>query len=1229
MFPRAVTAACLLSLTSGISQAAKIYWDGTAPTGTWNAAANWSTTTAAGGADPAAAPGAADEAIFTVSGLGASAPQTVTIVGAQPVQLITTANQQAPVTLVGTGGTSVLQLGTGGFTHAVSGLTIGSTTAGLELPISLQGSQTWTSSANANTPVAATIHSNVSIGAGGNQTLTLAGINTNPVINGNITDGAGVLSLVKGGTSANIWTLNGTANTFSGTTTVNNGILRLTNAGALNAANTTVKAVSPTSFGTVSLRVGGTIGFTAPQVDSFVTSANFEAGSGFAIDTANGSFTYDSNLSGAFNFVKLGLNTLTLTGNNTYTGTTTVNEGILTIGSTSAVPPAGADPQPIKVGANGTLVGLAGPLSDADLAALPSLAVITAGGTYGISTAAGDHTYTQPFTGTLRFQKTGANTLTLTADSTHTGGTVLSGGTLKVFSINNGGLAGGLGAAGSAGANLLLGGAGRLMYAGPATSTDRLFTFSGSFTLDSSGSGPITLANTGSNPFTGTAGARTITLSGSNQGDNRINGVLINSGTGTALTSVFKQGSGNWTLAGANTYTGPTRVNGGTLTLDYATVDPVMAASNVVVNSGDMVFKAGAVTSDTVNVLTLSANQQTSARLRLEGGFNLTATRLDGGGQSQRIDLIDLYGNAANVINVGGINTTTPHTQMVDGVLMANASTTSNGRANLVVRAPDGSYGFAALSATTSGIIQKAATGTEVTPASPNMTSVTERYLLDDPGTYTLTADAAFSTMTVNSNAGPIIIAANTRKFNPSAAGKGLLFSGSNTVTISSNANANIGAQAMWFHNYLDAAASLDITADYGTGNFLIIGGSGFTNYSGQGLAGNFFVHGSLVRVSKSYPYDPGTGEMRIMNGGVLEIGGDLTAAAGIDFNKSVRSNTGALQFIGDGGLSAYTPEAGGRRVVNFSVYTMPPGDLPYFATQPLTWGTARFLTLPESDTDGDFAFKLSSTRSNATIEIQNSINLNGRSRTVDVANGSADLDAELSGVLSGGGAAGLVKTGAGTLALTGDNTYLGETQVVAGVLRVDPGAINPSSSIRIESGGTLHVTGNVHVASVIINGVAQGSGVVTSANVTGPGTLTVDSAMTPYQQWVVENTLGATEDDADLDPDHDGLLNLLEYAVGTNPKVAGGSVLTSVPGSPHAISFPHPTSRADISIIVEASADLTPSSWSTLATSVAGGAFSAAGGSGASVSESGGQVTVTDSSTTSHRFYRLRVIFN
>jgi autotransporter-associated beta strand protein len=161
-------------------------------------------------------------------------------------------------------------------------------------------------------------------------TLTTGGDNSSTTFAGQLT-GAG--NLVKTGTGT--MTLSG-VNTLGGTTTVNAGTLAAASVGSLSGYNAPAK-VFANSGGTLAVKAGGASEWTSADIDTLRANATFADGSKLGIDTTTASFSYGSVIAGALGVTKIGGNTLTLSGVNSYTGGTSVAGGTLVAANADAL----------------------------------------------------------------------------------------------------------------------------------------------------------------------------------------------------------------------------------------------------------------------------------------------------------------------------------------------------------------------------------------------------------------------------------------------------------------------------------------------------------------------------------------------------------------------------------------------------------------------------------------------------------------------------------------------------------------------------------------------------------------------------------------------------------------------------------------------------------------------------------------------------------------------------
>ena len=170
-----------------------------------------------------------------------------------------------------------------------------------------------------------------------NKSLSLFGTG-NTTISGNITNGGTSTTAGLSITNSGVTTLSGT-NSYSGTTTVSAGMLVFSNTNA--KAPGTVTATSGSTAG-IGLGVGGASGYTSSNVDALFANTltgftmSAQTNHSVGIDTSAGDFIYATNQSAAMGLTKLGANTLSLTGNNSYTGKTIVQSGMLSFNTGNA-----------------------------------------------------------------------------------------------------------------------------------------------------------------------------------------------------------------------------------------------------------------------------------------------------------------------------------------------------------------------------------------------------------------------------------------------------------------------------------------------------------------------------------------------------------------------------------------------------------------------------------------------------------------------------------------------------------------------------------------------------------------------------------------------------------------------------------------------------------------------------------------------------------------------------
>ena len=375
-----------------------------------------------------------------------------------------------------------------------------------------------------------------------------------------------------------------------------------------------------------SVTIGGANSLALTTNGATLPTINQNSSSGVTISTplslannttlggsSTGTVSISSAITGAGSLTKTNGGTLNLTGSNTYTGGTLISAGTVYCGLSNTSPLGGAGTINVTVGSGATLSmdrnQITGNLTlnggkvatsngwsdDAWLGpvALSGISTIDVGGTDGSLLITG--VVSGP--GGLIKLGTSVRPTRLTGANTFTGAVTVQAGVVQATSLNR--ISGGT-ASSSLGAPITVtngtlslgagGTGGTLSYDGPGETTDRVIKLAGttgSATISQNGTDtgfPTTRGESGLLKFTGdvsspgTAGVdnrKTLILShgnsdatGTNPGRGEISGSIGDSVLGTVgqlATSVTKAGLSTWTLSGANTYSGATKVQAGTL----------------------------------------------------------------------------------------------------------------------------------------------------------------------------------------------------------------------------------------------------------------------------------------------------------------------------------------------------------------------------------------------------------------------------------------------------------------------------------------------------------------------------------------------------------------------------------------------------------------------------------------------------------------------------------------
>ncbi|NBV84934.1 MAG: hypothetical protein EBS01_01420, partial [Verrucomicrobia bacterium] len=766
-----------------------------------------------------------------------------------------------------------------------------------------------------------------------------------------------------------------------------------------------------------------------------------------------------ANLAGSGVLTKTGTGLVTLSGLNSYSGGTVVNNGTLALGVDNTLLASGA------VSVTGGELSLG--TTSQTVGALSLTGGLISGGTLtGTSYVVGAGTIGTVLGGAfVTLTKNNSGTVLLSGVNTYGGGTVINAGTLR------------------------LGGAERLSSTGVVTvsgGTLDLAGFEQTTGLVQLTGGSITGGTLFSSSVVASAGAITSVLGG-------------------YASLLVLPGSGAVRLLSQNQYSGSTSVNGGSLILAVPYALPV--GTSLSLNSGALnlggfnqavgfftgsegVLSQGTLSADAFTLavsaahsLTISANLTGSAAALLKSGVGLVT--LSGantyrGGTTLSAGTLALASNntllsSGSVAIQGGILDLGATSQQIGTLTLSGGSLTGSAVSGGILTAT----GFDVSNGTVDAIL---AGGTSVltktggAKVSLNRQNTYGGGTVLEAGTLELGVDAALSASgAVTVNNGLLSLGTTSQTVGAVTLKGGVLSGGTLTgsaYAVESGTLATVLAGSAALTKSNAGEVTVSVASTYGGGTTVSAGTLTLAVNNALFAGGSLTLAGGSISLgTTSQTVGPLT-----VRGGLL-AGGTLTGAA---YNLQAGAITSVLS-----GIAALTKTGAGLVTLN-SVNNYSGGTTVQAGTLQLAIDGALLASGTVTVGGGELALGMTS----QTVGV---LNLSGGLISGGTLTGTAyALEAgSVSGVLAGGAA--LVKSGSGTVVLSGSNSYTGGTVVTDGrLLLLGNNRLNTTSAL-VMNGGVLDLgLGITGLSDLQLNGglVESGSLIVSSLLAVNAGSI-------------------------------------------------------------------------------------------------------------------------------------------
>ncbi len=822
-------------------------------------------------------------------------------------------------------------------------------------------------------------------------------------------------------------------NTYADGTHVAEGALAVSTDANLGAADTRVSLASGTA-----LRLADGFASSQRELELQSTSA--------AVSVATGTATWHGVTAGSGQLVKQGSGTLTLAGGIGHTGGADIAAGTLEVSVSSSL-----------------------------------------GGT-------GTTSWSGPITGSGALVKSGEGTLVLTGADSHSGATVVRGGTLQTGAAN-------------------------------VLSSNSAYFLIGGSTLDLAGHDQTVGDLDSYNVATQQTESSTVNLGGATL--TNLNRVLnLWAGSLTGHGTLVKKGSTEMKWYAANTFTGTLQIDAGTVSAQ---------AANVFSPNATVSLASG-------STLQLNSHAQTTAGLSGSGNVALGSAALT---LAQSADATfsgilsgtgSLTKNGAGILTLAGVNTYSGGTTLRGGTLRI-AADSALGNATGALTFDGGALQTTANFSSARAIALAGGGGTVSTDAD---TTATLSGILSGSGSFTKIGSGTLTLAAANTysggttlRGGTLRIAADSALGNATGA---LTFDGGTLHTTATLSSARAIALAA-------NGGTVSTAADTTTTLSGVLSGAGALTKTGAGTlaltatntySGATTVSAGTLRAGAANSFSAASAHT-VASGATLDLAGFNQTLAGLSGAGSVALGSAALTVnsTADSTFSGVISGTGALTKSGSAALTLA-GDSTYSGGTTIAAGT---LVVGHASALGTGAISLDS---GATLDLGSYAldlsRLSGNGRLISAQSHTFSNSTDTAFAFALGGSASIEKSGAGTLTLAGANTYSGGTTLSAGTLALASNTALGTGTLTLD-GGTLRADG---AARTLANAV------VLNADTTIAGTerLTVTGNFALARNRDLTIDTGATLAIAGGITQNGGPRALLKYGDGTL-ELTGASTYT------------------------------------------------------------------------------------